>query len=324
MDSLTPLEQQTERTSELFRQGYAAGSAFPKPKHNRMTVCGMGGSILGAELFQTFAARALPDLDVVTWQTYGLPPKHAQSDTYCISYSGNTEETLSAFRTACAGRGRPACLAHTGMLAAQAKKMHAPFQMLPDTVVPRLVAPFVFGFFVGLYCHDMGTKRGVARLSSDIDRANASMRPQAIKLAKKQILLYTPVSSLSLAHLWEIHLNETAGLLAFGDDIPDIDHHTLAALKNASGRSAFHALFLINGTESKRMQKRIALTQYTFKRLGIAYSPVAIASRSTIASLLAHARLASMTAIAIARKTRFNPFTNTIQATFKKKLRGRP
>ena len=297
---------------------------MPKPKHTRMVVCGMGGSILGAELFQTFAGRTLPDLDVMIWQTYGLPPKaRKQADIYCISYSGNTEETISAFQAARKQRASLTCLAKGGVLMSKARGNRVPLVALPDTAVPRLVAPFIFGFFTGLYCRGAKTRHAAARLAIDMRHIASLTARLAPKLAKKQILMYTPVSSLSLAHLWEIHLNETAGLLAFGDDIPDIDHHTLAALNNAPGRKAFHALFLMTGNESPAMRRRISLTEQTLKRLGIPYSPIIPFSKATIPSLLAHAVSASLCAIAIARETRFNPFTNTIQDSFKKNLRAR-
>ena len=326
MDPLTPIENQAKLTKELFKRGYTAGRAMPKPARARMIACGMGGSILGAELFQTFAQSALPELEISVWQTYGLPNSvgRATADAYCISYSGNTEETLSAFRKAYDQGTTLACLAGGGTLAAKAKKMNVRLVVLPETVVPRQVAPFVFGFFVGLYCRDAKTTREVTRIALDERAINAAAARIAIKLAKKQVLVYTPISSLSLAHLWEIHLNETAGLLAFGDDIPDIDHHTLAALNNASERSAFHALFLESTKQSSAMRKRIDLTKRTLGRIGIGHSSVAIKTNSLLESLLSNTAIASLSAIAIARKTRFNPFTNTIQDSFKKNLRIRP
>ncbi len=324
MDPLSILETHTQLAQDLFRQGYERGLSLSKPKHARMVVCGMGGSILGAELFQTFAQRALPDLEVTIWQTYGLPPASAkQTDIYCISYSGNTEETISAFQAARKAHASPVCLAHGGMLASKASTNRIPLVALPDTAVPRLVAPFVFGFFMGLYRRDAKTQRAAAHLSIDARATATQAKRLARSLAKKQILVYTPVSSLSLAHLWEIHLNETAGLLAFGDDIPDIDHHTLAALNHAPNRAAFHTLFLVTGNESVAMRRRINLTEQTLKRLGIPCSPVIPFSKTTILSLLTHTMLASLCAIAIARETRFNPFTNTIQDSFKKNLRTR-
>lgn len=325
MDPLTILETHTQLAQDLFRQGYERGLSLSKPKHARVVVCGMGGSILGAELFQTFAQRTLPNLEVTIWQTYGLPPASAkQTDIYCISYSGNTEETISAFQAARKAHASPVCLAHGGMLASKASNNHIPLVALPDTAVPRLVAPFVFGFFTGLYRRDAKTQRAAAHLNIDAHAMAMQAKRLARSLAKKQILVYTPVSSLSLAHLWEIHLNETAGLLAFGDDIPDIDHHTLAALNNASERSAFHALFLESTKQSSAMHKRIDLTKRTLGRIGIGHSSVAIKTNSLLESLLSNTAIASLSAIAIARKTRFNPFTNTIQDSFKKNLRIRP
>lgn len=253
-----------------------------------------------------------------------MPTKRADTDVYCISYSGNTEETLSAFYATRGLRIEPICLARNGILARKAKQTGLTLQILPDTVVPRLVAPFVFGFFVGLYWRNEQGKRAISRATLDMETIASAARKTAAHLAKKHVLLYTPLSSLSLAHLWEIHLNETAGSLAFGDDIPDIDHHTLAALHHASGRQAFRALFISAGKQPARMKLRIAMTQRTLKRIGIPSLLIAFPSKSTLAPILTQAVYASLVAIAIARKTRFNPFTNTIQDTFKKDLRASP
>src|SRR5690242_17401127 len=69
-------------------------------KRKKFIVCGMGGSHLAADLLKAWH----PELDMIVWSNYGLPPmKDADLKERLViisSHSGNTEEELDAFQLA--------------------------------------------------------------------------------------------------------------------------------------------------------------------------------------------------------------------------------
>ena len=66
-------------------------------KAKKFLLCGMGGSHLQGDILQMLN----PALDFLVYSDYGLP-KNIEKDRLIIasSYSGNTEETISAFKEA--------------------------------------------------------------------------------------------------------------------------------------------------------------------------------------------------------------------------------
>lgn len=64
-------------------------------------ICGMGGSAIGGDLLASYVADRCP-VPIIARRDYGLPAwaEGEQVLVVCSSHSGNTEETLEAFRAA--------------------------------------------------------------------------------------------------------------------------------------------------------------------------------------------------------------------------------
>ena len=73
-----------------------SGESYPK----KVLISGMGGSGIGGRIMETLAAYENIS-QVFSWNSYGIPAWVSSSDSViCISYSGNTAETLSAAKKA--------------------------------------------------------------------------------------------------------------------------------------------------------------------------------------------------------------------------------
>ncbi|TES90605.1 MAG: bifunctional phosphoglucose/phosphomannose isomerase, partial [Anaerolineales bacterium] len=68
---------------------------------DRVLIAGMGGAAIGADLLVTYAAP-LCSIPITVHRDYALPSwaKNENTLVICSSFSGNTEETLSAFEGA--------------------------------------------------------------------------------------------------------------------------------------------------------------------------------------------------------------------------------
>ena len=63
---------------------------------NKLLISGMGGSGIGGRIMESLANYEELG-DIFSWNNYGLPKWISSDDNViCISYSGNTAETLSA------------------------------------------------------------------------------------------------------------------------------------------------------------------------------------------------------------------------------------
>ncbi|MEE9539991.1 MAG: hypothetical protein V3V85_00680, partial [Candidatus Thorarchaeota archaeon] len=76
-----------------------ASQAFSSGLHG-ICIAGMGGSAIAGQMAKALLAQKA-QVPLITWRDYELP-RCVTKDwaVICVSYSGNTEETLSAFEAA--------------------------------------------------------------------------------------------------------------------------------------------------------------------------------------------------------------------------------
>ena len=107
-------------------------------------VAGMGGSNLATDLVKI----GRPMLDIISHRDYGLPAipdeKMKNSLIIAVSYSGNTEETIDAFKTALDRNLPVACIGVNGKLLELAEENKIPYVKIPDTgIQPRSAVGFM-------------------------------------------------------------------------------------------------------------------------------------------------------------------------------------
>jgi len=198
-------------------------------------VCGMGGSALPGDILVT-----LRPLDVFSYKTYRLPPQAGnESLIICISYSGNTEETLSSFNEALSRKLPLISITTGGKLAKLSKKYNIPCVLLPPPLIPpRLALGEMFAALVQVLVnhHILGPeicdellKVGVS-LKTELPSMEAKVfkdrgEELAKKIFKKIPFVYVSRRFREVAWIWKNSLNETAKILAFSNYFPELNHN---------------------------------------------------------------------------------------------------
>ncbi|MEM0007179.1 MAG: bifunctional phosphoglucose/phosphomannose isomerase [Candidatus Bathyarchaeia archaeon] len=115
---------------------------YPKPRS--IIVAGMGGSAIGGELLKDWANDKLT-IPVEVCREYTLPA-HADKRTltFIVSYSGETEETLSVFLDAVKRNCMIICISSGGTLLNFAEKLKIPSIRVPEGIPPRAALPYLF------------------------------------------------------------------------------------------------------------------------------------------------------------------------------------
>ena len=104
---------------------------------DKVVVLGMGGSAIGADLLRGIAARQHKPL-IFVHRDYTLPAFVDESTlVVASSYSGNTEETLTAFGQALKSRCKKLILTGGGELKALAEKADIPVFKINHVSAPR-------------------------------------------------------------------------------------------------------------------------------------------------------------------------------------------
>ncbi len=119
---------------------------------NRVIICGMGGSAIGADLLAAYIGSSCP-LPVIVHRDYGLPAWASGAETLVIasSHSGNTEETLEAFQAALSRECRLVAVTTGGKLAVGADQAGLPLWKFTHKGQPRAAVGFSFGLLLGLF-----------------------------------------------------------------------------------------------------------------------------------------------------------------------------
>jgi glucose/mannose-6-phosphate isomerase len=116
---------------------------YRTPKN--ILIVGMGGSAIGGEILRDWLRERFP-LPIITSQEYILPAfANEDSLVITVSYSGETEETLSAFSNALSRRCMLVAISSGGRLRSYSQRLGIPHILLPHHLpAPRAAIAYTF------------------------------------------------------------------------------------------------------------------------------------------------------------------------------------
>jgi len=262
------------------RWAEAAGAATPEA----MVVAGMGGSAMAGDLVRGLTASELA-IPLVVVRDYDLPAWVGPSTVVvCSSYSGNTEETLSAFRAALDAGARVLAVSSGGELAAEAEKRGIPCLTLPGGLPPR--AALGYSFFgllsllegwglLGSLAEDAGEAlEALDAMRGEIGPVVPERENEAKRLART-LSRALPVLCAPEGHLaavtfrWRTQLNENAKMAAYNCLFPELDHNEIVGWAAPFNVDRPVAVFMRDSWESGRNRKRIEITREIMEKAGV-------------------------------------------------------
>lgn len=243
-------------------------------------LAGMGGSAIGGDLARAFLS---PNLNVSfhVVRHYTLPAfVGPETLLFASSYSGNTEETLSAFEEAKRKGAEIVCITTGGKLAFKASGR--PIITIPSGYPPRAALGFSFVPIL-LVLGKAGLIRDFSEeilsladfLSEEIKKWEREMAPaknEAKRLAAalfgKVPLVYAGADLLEpVAVRWKGQICENAKQLAFCNVFPESNHNELVGfgvLKHLAGKLA--AVFLQDKNDHPRVAARMKIVEDILKK----------------------------------------------------------
>ncbi len=227
--------------SKQMEEAIAIGSkaVFTKPENEIQNVCliGLGGSAFGGEVANNYIAGEC-GVPFGIQRDYTIPGYVSKNTLLiCSSYSGNTEETLSALAAAME-RGPKVVIVTSGGKALEIAKEHGfDHIVLPGGYPPRTAA----GFSI---IQQLFVLKGLG-LIQDFDEALAEAvevvknfeghedaKLIAEQLVDKLPVLYSSPKFESISIRWRQQIEENSKQLAFHHVIPEMNHNELVGWKN--------------------------------------------------------------------------------------------
>lgn len=300
---------------------------------SNIIIAGMGGSALAASVLHSWPTLKIP-LEIV--RGYNIPD-YAGKETLFIasSYSGNTEETLEALKSAQTRGCAIAVISSGGKLAETAKDKNYPLMVLPGRFQPRMAVFYSLSALVQLLViagvlSDENIKElslGGSWLESQSEKfastVPASKNP-AKKLAQElvgsSIVVYSGPLLYPAAYKWKINFNENAKNIAWCGQYPEINHNDILGWTSQPVDKPYKIVELRSSLEHPRVQKRFEATEKLLS--GKRPSPHVIApeGETLLHQLLYSIQLGDFTSIYLALLNGLNPSPVDLIEKLKKEL----
>jgi glucose/mannose-6-phosphate isomerase len=265
---------------DKLKVGYDLGVKNKLSKgYDDYIISGIGGSAVAGEIFWMLTS----DQNKQEWpkvfinRDYDLPGWADQNDlAICISWSGDTQETISSLNTAITRKIPAIVISKGGQLIELAKQNNIPFIDLDDESFPaRFGASYELGALLGIIGINPGTT------SINHDQLEKEGKEIAGKIGSKFPIIYTSYRLRKLANFWKTLFNENAKIPAFWNTFPSLNHNELESLGNA--KDTLYPIIIRANDDDVRQVSSIDATIAILDKLGYNYSIVNI---STDGSLL--------------------------------------
>lgn len=241
---------QIDGLPDQLREAWERGKKFHLPEWEgikQVIVAGMGGSAIGGDLVAAYA-MSNSEIPIIVHRDYELPRWGRNRDTLVIvsSHSGNTEETLSAYRVAVQSNCKVLAITTGGKLASLAQKDGTPLWLFSHNGQPRAAVGFSFGLLLAAI-----TRLGIMKNpEEELFEAVSVMKEQQESIAASIPAAKNPAKRLAgqmigrwvitvgsglmapVARRWKTQINEIAKAWAGFEFLPEMDHNTLAGTQN--------------------------------------------------------------------------------------------
>jgi glucose/mannose-6-phosphate isomerase len=298
-----------------------------------VVLAGMGGSALPGVFLQSWPGLNVPFEIVRNYQT----PKYVGAKTLFISssYSGNTEETLSALAEAEAKGAQIVVIAAAGKLIEIARAKNYPLFKIPPGIQPRMSSMYFLAAFLQLLeplkLVDAGKTEELATAATWLSSQSAGWRPDvatkdnlakktSLELAGKTIIMYSGPLLFPAANKWKICMNENAKNLAWVNQYPEFNHNEFVGWSSHPIEKPFAVVEIRSNLENPRVQKRFELSAKLLSGKRPAPIVVAPQGETLLQQLLWASVLGDFTSIYLALLNGVNPTPVDLVEKFKQEL----
>ncbi|MCL5057863.1 MAG: bifunctional phosphoglucose/phosphomannose isomerase [Actinobacteria bacterium] len=244
---------------------------------SNVVVTGLGGSAIGGDLLRIYCLDKCL-VPVVVNRNYVMP-EFVGRDTlvFAVSYSGNTEETISSYLDAKKRGATIIAITTGGKLKEMADGDGATVIPVPGGISPRSASGFLFiptlrimeklGFLSGI-------AEEVEKLVDHLKKLHENLKPEipveknsakqmAMKLYNRIPIIWGSSGTTEVvAQRWKGQINENAKSPAYWNVFPELNHNELVGFKfPESLLKQLHIVILRDDQDHPRVQKRIEISK---------------------------------------------------------------
>lgn len=245
-------------------------------KPENIVCSGMGGSVHAGAISQSWPGYNVP-FEVV--RNYDIPEYVSEKTLFISSsYSGNTEETLSALAQAMKKKAYIIVMCNGGKIEEIAKDNNLPIVHIPSGFQPRSTTLYFLKGIVTILSK-LGLLDDEAKIKNELAGAIALLKetgkkwqatvPTSANLAKKialetagkSVVIYAGPKMAPIARKWKIGFNENAKQVAWWNYYPEFSHNEFIGWSEQPPIKPYCVIDLKSSLENPRVLIRFAATK---------------------------------------------------------------
>lgn len=236
------------------------GMSIPGDIEN-IVIAGMGGSAVGGDLLRIYMRNSRIPVHVL--RDYRLPGfVNEKTLFFAISYSGNTEETISSFNEAEKRKAKIVAVTSGGILKQMAKRCIS----IPAGLQPRAALGYLFFPALGVLDNS-----GIIKVKNDeisemlgilgkTDDFRSEGERLAKKIGKRTPVIYASENMYAIAYRWKTQFNENGKMPAFHHTFSEMNHNEIVGYQNMQ-REDFISIIIRDKDDNERIRKRMDITK---------------------------------------------------------------
>ncbi len=273
---------------------------------------GMGGSSISGAIIRKHLESQGFSKPIFIVEDYHLPPVFSEKSlVFAISYSGNTEETVSAYREAIRKSNFVIALSTGGHLEEICSVNRKPFVKVPKGQQPRTAALSYLLFSILRIMERLNViesqEEHVAHLRKSIQRTD--FNKFAIGLSEKLMysvpIIYASDKYYTAAYRFKCEINENAKVHAFANKYSEFNHNELCGYENLHAQ--YHIVTFRFDDDHRRIQKRMDIIKDLTKKAGVSTTEIKLSGNHYLTKLMSAILIGDYTAYYLALRYKTNP-----------------
>jgi len=296
----------------------------PDYKFNKIIINGVGGSAISGELLKCLLRDKIK-IPIEVSRGYNLPAYTDENTlVFCISYSGNTEETLSQFVDAVEKKCEIIGITSGGKLKEWCDKLNIPYILIPEGYQPRVALPYLFIPLIVLL-----QRFGLINLKNEIDETIQTLKKIKTDNIKKIAsdlknsipIIYASNEYSAVAERMKTQFNENSKVPARYDVFPELNHNEIVGYQNEKLNKNSFVLILRDKDEPEEIKTRIEITKDLIKGRVKRIEEIWAEGKSKLTRMMSLIVLGDVMSYELAVLNNVDPVEVEYLVTLKKKLK---
>ena len=304
-----------------IREGFKT-DVKAKPFEN-IFIVGMGGSALAGSLLKSYLYNI--NIPIYVVRGYFMPEfVNKKSLVFVISYSGNTEETINAYRTAIRKNANIITMSSGGKLEKLASRQGITHVHIPlKNIQPRMTYCFQFFAMLKVLQNSGIIKDKKVEVERTIENLKKPMfKEMAEELAEKLIdkipLIYSSDKLKAVAYKWKINFNENAKIHAFYNYFPELNHNEMVGYTKLNAN--YYVIVIKDEDDYHRIKKRMDITKKLIKKSNVGVTELALKGHSLLTRMFTALYVGDWASCYLAIKYKTDPTPVKMVEDFKKQM----